>query len=134
MKCFAPLLLMLSVCLTGCYSYIEAPGAVGKVIDADTGKPVRGAIITRPWIASGMQPVPAASVSSDKTGWFNLPAALETELIFAAHSPNPEKIEGSFIVTATGYASNELHGVATSRDYWRVDLGRIPLKKPRTRD
>jgi hypothetical protein len=35
-----PLILILA---PGCYTYYRAPGAVGRVVDAQTGAPVRGA-------------------------------------------------------------------------------------------
>jgi len=42
---------------------------------------------------------------------------------------NPDKIPGTFDDSAEGYATNELHGFATSRDRWRVHFGRVPLKR-----
>src|SRR6267378_4027059 len=47
-------LLVTTLFLTGCYTYTQAPGAVGKVVDADTGAPVLRAQITRPQIPGGL--------------------------------------------------------------------------------
>ena len=38
---------------------------------------------------------------------------------------NPESLPGSFFVSADGYATNELHGMATSHTFWRAQLGKI---------
>ena len=132
-----PFLLLSVFLLTGCYTYTQAPGAIGKVIDSETGAPIRDARITRPSVASGVeggmgipsQGLPAATVSSDKSGRFNLPPATHTQIAFM-HLKNPRSISGSFIVTADGYATNQLHGVATSRSLWRVELERVLLSRP----
>ena len=119
------LLLFLICFLTGgcTWTYTQAPGAVGKVVDADTGTPVRGAHITRLSVA------PSVTVPSNKDGSFDLPPNLYTALILEMHSANPEKISGSFVVIANGYVTNELHGFATAHDRWRVHFGRVRLKK-----
>ena len=132
----------LALCLSGCYTCVRAPGAIGKVLDADTGAPVQGAHITRPYIAGprwidGLQGrmevppdgLPAETVSSDKSGRFDFPPVTHTQIAFMYH-PNPKSISESFVISADGYATNQLQGVATSRSRWRVDLGRISLKKP----
>ena len=143
------LLLFLMCFLTGgcTCTYTQAPGAVGKVVDADTGTPVRGANITRlsvapyfPRLTEGSQSqawqppappqgLPAVTVPANKNGSFNLPPDLYTTLIPAMHSPNPAKTSGSFVVIANGYVTNDLHGFATAHDRWRVHFGRVPLKK-----
>lgn len=124
--------------LTGCYTYTHAPGAIGKVVDAETGAPIRDARITRPFVAGGgvegrmripSEGLSAATVSSDKNGRFNLPPATHTQIAFM-HLKNPKRISRSFIVTADGYATNQLHGVATSRTLWRVELERVLLSRP----
>jgi len=130
------LLVPLACLLTGCYTNIHAPGAVGRVVDADTGAPVRGACITRPSIAAGFvggafvppEGIPTTTVSSDKSGRFDLAPATQTTIRFM-YLHNPKSISGSFIVSADGYATNELHGVAMSH-LWRVDLGRVLLSRP----
>lgn len=132
-----PFLLPLVLFLNGCYTYTQAPGAVGIVVDADTGAPVRGARITRPFIAGGLggrigvpaEGLPAVSISTGKSGRFDLPPATHTQIaIMYLH--NPASISSSFVISADGYATNELRGVATSRSLWRVDLGRVVLSRP----
>ena len=126
-------LLPLAFLVTGCYTYTQAPGAVGKVVDADTGAPVRAARITRPFIAGGLgvpsEGLPAARVLSDKGGRFDLAPATHTQIAFM-YPHNPESILGSFVISADGYATNEVRGAATSHNLWRVGLGRVLLKKP----
>ena len=73
--------------------------------------------------------LPTTTVSSDKSGRFDLAPATHTQIAFM-YLHNPESISGSFTVSADGYATNELHGVATSRSLWRVDLGRVVLSRP----
>ena len=132
----AATLLLVSCFTTGCYTCVLAPGAVGKVVDADTGTPVRVARITRPYIGRDVEAriivppegVPVATTLSGKNGSFDLPPVLKTEIAFM-YLRNPDKIPGTFVVSAEGYATNELHGFATSRDRWRVRLGKVPLKK-----
>ena len=133
----AVLLLATTLVLTGCYTCTQAPGAVGKVIDAETGAPVRGAQITRPPILGGpggrmgvpSGGLPAATVTTDPSGRFNLPPAVHTQIAFM-YLPNPASISGSFVVSANGYVTNEMQGTATPRSLWRADLGRILLRKP----
>jgi hypothetical protein len=129
-------LLPLVLVLTGCYTYTQAPGAVGKVMDADTGAPVPGARITRPFIAGGLrgrmgvpaEGLPAVTISTGKSGRFDLAPARHTQIAFM-YLHNPASISGSFVISADGYATNELHGVATWHSLWRVDLGRVVLSK-----
>ena len=129
-------LLVLSVFLAGCYTQIRAPGAVGKIVDAESGAPVRGAQITRRDIAGGIgarmgvppEGLPTTSVLSDKGGRFDLAPATHTDIAFMI-SLNPESISGSFVISADGYITNELEGLATSRTRWRVNLRRVLLKR-----
>jgi hypothetical protein len=125
------LTLLLMFLATGCYTHYRAPGAVGKVIDAETGKPVRGACITRAAIPppAFFEGLPAVTAIADKAGAFNLPPASRTQIPFMSLR-NPESLTGSFNVAADGYATNQLQGTATSRTFWRVELGRILLRKP----
>jgi len=114
--------LLLMFVATGCYTHYRAPGAVGKVVDAQSGAPVRGVRITRPGL-------PAATVPTDKAGAFDLSPDSRTQIRFM-YLRNPESLTGSFLVSADGYATNELHGMATSRTFWRVQLGKIALQRP----
>lgn len=133
------LLVVFPLLLTGCYTNVQAPGAVGMVVDADTGLPVRHARITRPFIAREPAPrvinllvpsegIPATTVSSDKNGHFNLAPETHTVIRFM-YLHNPKTVSGSFVISADGYATNELHG-STSHRLWCVDLGKVLLKKP----
>jgi hypothetical protein len=130
-RVFASLPLLLILLATGCYTSYKAPGAVGRVVDAETGAPIRGARVTRPAIKppSFFDGVAAASAVTDKTGTFNLPPASDTQILFMV-LPNPESLESAFIVSAEGYVTNELHGSATSRTLWRVQLGKTLLGRP----
>jgi len=129
----------LLLCLTGCYTYIQAPGVVGRVVDADTGKPVRNARITRPARIPGESidgkvvivpfgGVATTTISSDKNGLFDLPPATHTQVRFM-YLHNAESWPCSFLISADGYATNEVRGVATRRTLWRVKLGKVLLNK-----
>jgi hypothetical protein len=127
-------LIALSVLLTlttGCYTHYRAPGAVGRVVDARTGVPVRGARITRLAVSlpAYFEGVPASTVTTDKSGTFDLSPDSRTQFRFM-YLRNSESLSGSFIVSANGYATNELHCTATSRDFWRAQLGKILLERP----
>jgi hypothetical protein len=132
-----PLLLVSVLLVTGCYTYTRAPGAVGRVVDADTGAPVQGARITRPFITGGLggrlgvpsEGLPATTISSDRSGRFDLAPATHTQIAFM-YLHNPESISGSFTDSADRYATNQLQGIATSRSLWRVELGRVLLTRP----
>jgi hypothetical protein len=130
-------LLVTALFLTGCYTYTQAPGATGKVIDAAMGQPICAAEVTRPRVAGSIggrpgvpsEALPAATVTTDRNGRFNLPPAMQTQIAFM-YLHNPPSISGMFLVTAPGYGTNEVEGVATSRGFWRADLGLVALKKP----
>ena len=134
---FAVLLLLTAPLLTGCYKYTQAPGAVGKVVDANTGAPMRGASVTRPSVSGGLagtpgvpsEGLPAATVTTDRSGRFNLPPSVHTQIAFM-YLHNPPSISGFFLVTAPGYATNQVEGIATSHGLWRADLGQVLLSKP----
>ena len=117
--------------VTGCYTEYHAPGAVGRVIDSSTGAPVRGARVTRLTVSSPpyLSTIPAVTVTSDKTGAFILPPDFRTVIRFM-YLRNPKGLSGTFTVLADGYATNELRGTATSRTFWRVELGEIELQRP----
>lgn len=131
----ATLLSLITSLTTGCYTHVEAPGAVGIIADAQTGTPLRNARITRPRIEEGFvrgvivpEGSPAVTVFSDKSGYFNLAPALHTQIAFM-YLHNPKAISGSFLITADGYTTNEVNGVATSHAHWRIDRGRALLKR-----
>jgi hypothetical protein len=129
------LILPLICCFTtGCYTFTDAPGATGKVIDSETGSLVRGAKITRVYLPGEWADRPgvesdgllAATALSDKYGSFNLPPALHTQIAFM-YLRNLDKLNGDFVVSADGYGASRLHGVASSHTRWRVRLGQVSL-------
>lgn len=119
--------LLLACFTTGCYTNIYAPGAIGKVVDAETVAPVRGAHINRAQIQGGFvggvfvpsEGLPAATVLSGRSGHFDLVPATHTDIALM-YVHNPKTIAGSFLVSADGYSTNKLQGVATSLTRWRV--------------
>jgi len=131
MRHLTTLSLLLMFLASGCYTHYRAPGAVGKVVDAETGLPVRGARITRSAISppAYFQKLPAATVIADKTGAFDLPPNSRTQIRFM-YLHNAESLSASFMASADGYATNDFHGTATSRTFWRVQLGKILLQRP----
>ncbi len=131
-----PILMPLCLLLTGCYTYVQAPGAVGKVVDAATGAPIRGAKITRPFIPGGLggavgvssEGLEPTTVLSDKTGRFSLPPATHTQIALM-NLHNPEAARGAFLVSADGYSTNQVEGSARSGTLRRAQLGEVPLRK-----
>lgn len=117
---------------TGCYTRYYSPGAVGQIVDAQTGAPVRVARVTRPALPHPVlssDGVTEKTVKTDPSGKFDLPPASRAQLRFM-YLRNPDSISGSFLVTADGYATNSLTGTATARTLWRVKLGKVELQKP----
>jgi hypothetical protein len=142
MRRILSLLLPLPLIVAGCYTYTQAPGAIGKVVEADTGAPVRGALITRPYIDGSFMPsnppkwmgvppegLPGVTALSDKGGHFDLPPTTRTQGPFEMQLRNPKEISQSFVVSAAGYVPIKLQGSAGSRTRWRVDLGRVLLDR-----
>ena len=125
------LLSFLLILTTGCYTEYRAPGAVGRVVDAQTGDPLRGARVTRMATSdpSYDRKVPSATVTTDKSGKFNLPPDAQTQLRFM-YLRNPDFLRGSFSVSGEGYRTNEVSGTASARTFWRVELGTIQIHKP----
>jgi hypothetical protein len=131
-------LLPVVVLSTGCYTSYRAPGATGRVVDAASGRPVRGARVTRLagltcFTMQGVE-IPfgeysAANGKTDAQGRFELPPDARTDVIFM-NLPNPTSLTATFVITADGYGTNEVRATATARDLWRAELGKIPLVKP----
>ena len=124
-------LLVLALCVTGCSTHTVA-GARGMIIDAATGAPVQGARITRPSIqgdwgvpANGL---PAVTASSDSHGNFDLPAVRRTLFTFA-YRVKEFGVPGIFQISADGYATNAVRGIAKSSTSWRAELGQVSLAK-----
>ena len=127
-------LLILTACSGGCarYTFVHAPGATGRLIDPVNNVWLSGARITRPAMMSQRDhdlALPSITVHADKNGNFDLPPFRESKWVFI-YRRNPYSITSSFLVTADGYTTNELHGVATSRISWRVEFGEVILRKP----
>lgn len=124
------LLALLPILATGCYTEYRAPGAVGRVVDAQTGYPLHGVSVMR--MATSEPPffrkVAAAAVTTDKSGKFNLSPDSQTRLRFM-YLRNPDFLRGSFSVLAEGYRTNEVSGTANARTFWRVELGTIEIRK-----
>jgi hypothetical protein len=128
------MLLLLATFSTGCipYTFVHAPGATGRVQDAATLVPVKGARIIRPAMMSQRGDdiaLPSRTVVSDERGDFDVAPARHTQFVFM-YRVNPYSMTSSFLVSADGYATNELHGVATSRISWRAEFGAILLGRP----
>ena len=125
------MLLLLTFCTGGCYTYVHAPGATGRVIDAETRAPIKGACITRPamWSQRTGRPngLPSVTIVSDQRGYFELPPSQCTKFAPIIW-PNPYSMTASFIVSEEGYATNVLEGVATSRISWRSEFADIALR------
>ncbi|PWU12675.1 MAG: hypothetical protein C5B50_21020 [Verrucomicrobia bacterium] len=75
-----------------------------------------------------LEGIPAESVKSDKRGCFDLAPAMHTEIAFM-FMHNPKRIHGSFLISADGYGTNRVEGVATSHNHWRVPVGSISLQR-----
>jgi hypothetical protein len=135
MKLIAALFVVLTISITGCstahITQVAIPGAVGRVIDATTGTPVKGARITRPYMHGRGWKEPAVTVTSNKSGDFDLAPASYFKQTFTTRIINIRM--ASFIISADGYATNEVRGVvndaATSDTLWQVNLGQVSLTK-----
>jgi hypothetical protein len=103
------------------------------IIDAATGTPVQGARITRPSIRRDWglptQGLPAETVTSDSHGRFDLPPIRHTLLTVTYHVKE-FGVPGSFLVSADGYVTYTVSGIATATNSWRVEAGQVVLKKP----
>jgi hypothetical protein len=131
------ILITLALCATGCTTHIKA-GARGNIFDAATELPVQGARVTRPYIpeaypgarwdvpAGGL---PALTVTSDRHGHFDLPPYRRTDFTLVSHL-KPHAADGKFEVAADGYEARVISGRATSRTSWRIEAGKVLLKKP----
>jgi hypothetical protein len=126
LPCYFSLLL-----LTGCVSYIQAPGAIGRVIDAETGRPIRGAKITRPAAKRSWntpQGLPQTTVTTGRFGRFRVPVERESQFFLSLHT-TPEIFTPTFSVVADGYVSTNITSIASSNSHWNVDLGQVRLTR-----
>ena len=112
----AIVLLPLAVGLAACNTTYYAPGAAGRVVDADTGKPLRGASVTREAIGRASfapgpdgridyqsvlvpaEGVPAEKVVTDQSGRFEIRPAGRTQIAFL-YSHNASGLDCKVLVT-----------------------------------
>ena len=129
---FAAILFVFALCVTGCSTTIVA-GAKGDVVDASTGLPVQDARVTRPRVSGGyLIPkggLPALTVVSDRHGYFDLPPYRHTVFTLVSEL-EPHGADGSFEIAADGYETKVISGRATAQTSWRVEAGKVLLKKP----
>jgi hypothetical protein len=134
---FGALLITLALCATGCTTHIKA-GARGNIFDAATGLPIQGARITRPYIPEAYPGArwdvppggsPALTVISDRHGKFDLPPYHRTDFTLVSHL-KPHGADGHFEIAADGYETKVISGRATAQTSWRVEAGKVLLKKP----
>ncbi len=119
------------VFVTGCVSYIQAPEAMGRVVEAESGKPIHGAMVTRASIRSSWRiphGLPEKTVQTSRVGRFRFAAVRGSDCLLNLHG-NPEVFTVAFRVDAPGYTGTNITGIASSNSLWRVELGRIPLKR-----
>jgi hypothetical protein len=103
----------------------QAPGAVGRVVDAHTGEPVARASVTRlgDWPRSAL---------TKTDGTFSIQAARTTKFGFLIPPVGvyvPAKVQGQFEVSAAGYCSEQLSGSGTADSSWRTDFSSVSLHK-----
>ena len=129
---FGAMFITLALCVTGCSTTI-VPGAKGVIFDASTGLPVQDARVTRPAHPGGyLIPkggLPALTVVSDGHGRFDLPPYRHTVFTLVSEL-KPRWADGSFEIAADGYEARVISGRATSRTSWRIEAGKVLLKKP----
>jgi len=129
---YGAMFITLALCVTGCSTTI-VPGAKGDIFDASTGLPVHDARVTRPAHPGGyLIPeggLPALTVVSDRRGRFDLPPYRHTVFTLVSEL-NPRGADGWFEIAADGYEARVISGRATSRTSWRIEAGRVLLKKP----
>src|SRR5688572_17503975 len=111
MRHLTTLSLLLMFLATGCHTHYRAPGAVGRVVDAAISPPACS------------ERLPAATVVSDRTGSFDLPPDSRTQIRFM-YSTMQRRFRVRSRFSAAGYATNEVHGTATSQTFWRAQLGK----------
>jgi len=115
--------------VTGCVSYVQAPSTIGRVLDAQTGKPIRGAMVTRPSVAPSWNTphgLPAKKATTSRFGRFRISADRESDFLLHSHE-TPEAFTVTYKITAEGYQGTNVTGVADANVLWRIDLGSIRL-------
>jgi len=116
---------------TGCTTYIQTPRTIGRVFDAETSKPIRGAKITRSSTSPSWnlpQGLPETTVTTDRFGRFRMAGARSSEWLLQFHS-TPELFTITYSVDADGYRGTNITGFASSNTLWRVELEQIRLTR-----
>ncbi|HEY5914614.1 MAG TPA: hypothetical protein VJA21_28830 [Verrucomicrobiae bacterium] len=124
-------LLALLLITTGCVSYIQAPEAIGRVYDAETGQPLRGARVTRSAMNQSWylpQGLPEKTVTTGRYGRFRVPEARGWDLLLHLHE-TPESFTAGYRIDADGYTGTNVTGFANSNTLWRVELGHIDITR-----
>jgi hypothetical protein len=127
---FATFLLLLPFA-TGCVSYIQAPAAVGRVFDAESGQPIHGATVTRAAMNQSWslpQGLPEKRVTTGLYGRFHMPEARAWDFLLQLHE-TPEPLTATYRIDATGYRGTNATGFASSNTLWRVEMGHINLTR-----
>ena len=117
--------------LAGCSTFLQAPGAIGMLVDADRGKPIRGAKITRPAVKRSWnvpQGLPELTVTTGRFGRFHIPVERESEFLLSFHT-TPAAFTPTFTVVADGYVTTNITVTVSSNTHWRTDLGRVRLTR-----
>jgi len=125
------LLLLALVLVAGCVSYIQRPEAIGVVIDAETGNPIRGAEVTCPEVARSWnvpEGLPEIRLTTGRYGRFRFPAKRDSNFLLSFNT-TPEMFTSTFTIQAGGYIGTNITGHASSNTLWRFDLGRIRLER-----
>jgi hypothetical protein len=120
-----------TVLLTGCGTYIQAPGAIGKLVDADTGVPIRGAQVIRPALDRSwdvLRGLPEKRVMTGRFGRFHVPVEREWWFFVSFHG-TPATFAPTFTVIAEGYVTTNITVTVSSNTYWSADLGRVRLRR-----
>jgi hypothetical protein len=134
---FSAMLVAFALCATSCTTHIKA-GARGDIVDAVTGLRVQGARVTRPYFPEvypgahwDVPPggLPALTVISDLHGHFDLPPYRRSAFTLVSHL-KPHAADGRFEIAADGYEPRVISGRATSQTSWRIEAGKVSLKKP----
>ena len=110
------LLLPLLPAMTGCAGYMRAPGAMGRVVDAESGTPIHHAKVTRAAITPKEEPdqgLPEMSVTTGRYGRFRFPEARYRWQLINLFGPQPN-FTSTFSVAAAGYENTNITATASS--------------------
>jgi hypothetical protein len=126
---FRYLVLLPLVFIAGCVSYIQRPEAIGVVVDAETGNPIRGAKVTCPAVARSWnvpKGFPEITVTTGRYGRFRFPAKGDSNFLLSFNT-TPKMFTSTFTIQADGFMATNITGHASSNTLWRFEFGRIRL-------